>query len=192
MAGRFEDNVFFIGDFDDALENDVVIPLTKEIEVQAKKRVWTPSEALGEHHARIDLHVNSVGGYAHLCYNLVELVELAKQNGVLVRTVVPDIAFSAGSMLAITGTPGQRYIGKHAEHLVHYGQQMSFESTPTQVERFTKFKERTFKTHLAHYKKYTNIPNLESEMLDDGFFVVAKNAIKWGLADKYLDKFILV
>lgn len=177
MAGRYEENHFFIGDFDDALENELVIPLTLEIKNQAKYK-----------DGYIDLYVNSIGGYAHLCYHLVELVEMAKRNGVVVRTIVPDIAFSAGSMLAITGTKGERYIGRHAEHLVHYGQQASFESTPTQIERFTKFKERTFRTHVAHYKKYTEIPNLESEMLDDGFFVKASEAIKWGLADKYFDK----
>lgn len=177
MPGHYEDNVFFIGDFDDSLENSIMIPLTREIANQAKEK-----------DGRIDLYINSVGGYVHLANHFVNLVEIAKREGITVRTIVPDMAFSAGSMLAITGTPGERYIAKDAEHLIHYGQIMSFETTPEQIKRFTAWKERKLKANLTHYKKYCDIPNLEKHILDDGFFVTAKQAIQWNLADKYMDK----
>lgn len=177
MPGTIEGNVAFIGDFDDSLEHDVIVPLIKEIQKQSETK-----------NGYIDLHINSFGGFVHLCYHLVELVEQAKASGVMVRTIVPSVAFSAGSMLAVTGTPGRRYIGRRAEHLIHYGQSASFETTPTQIERFTAWKDRGFKTNLEHYRKYCNIPDLERQMLDDGFFVTARNAIKWGMADKYIDK----
>jgi ATP-dependent protease ClpP protease subunit len=119
---------------------------------------------------------------------MTELVELAKANGVVVRTIVPDIAFSAGSMLAITGTIGERYIGRKAQHLIHYGQIMSFETTEQQIDRFTAYKKRLFKGNLDHYNKYCSVPNLDQQILDDGFFVTAKDAIKWKLADKYMEK----
>lgn len=177
MPGHYEDNAFFIGDFDDSLENTVLMPLTKEIESQNEKK-----------DGRIDLYINSAGGYLHLANHLIELVERAKRNGIVVRTIVPDMAFSAGSMLAITGSPGERYIGKRAEHLIHYGQIMSFETTPEQIRRFTAWKERKMKANLAHYNHYSNIPDLDKHILDDGFFVTAQQAIKWGMADKYMDK----
>lgn len=177
MPGYNEDNVFFIGDFDDALEQQVIIPLTTEVQKQAELKK-----------GRIDLYINSIGGYLHLVNHMTELVEIAKREGVTVRTIVPDIAFSAGSMLAITGTPGERYIGKRAEHLIHYGQIMSFETTEQQIDRYAAHKKRTFKGNLDHYKKYCNVPDLDQQMLDDGFFVTAKDAIKWGMADKYMDK----
>lgn len=181
MPGHYEDNVFFIGDFDDQLENSVIVPLTKEIGNQAREK-----------DGRIDLYVNSVGGYVHLVNHIVELVEIAKTEGITVRTIVPDMAFSAGSMLAITGTPGHRYIARKAEHLIHYGQIMSFETTPEQIKRFTAWKERKMKANLEHYKKYSDVPNLEKHILDDGFFVTAQQAIKWGMADKYMDKLELL
>lgn len=177
MAGNYEDNVFFIGDFDDSLENAIIIPLTKEIENQAKLR-----------EGRIDLYINSVGGYVHLVNHIVELVEIAKDKDIVVRTIVPDMAFSAGSMLAITGTPGERYIGRKAEHLIHYGQIMSFETTQEQIKRFTAWKDRKFKSNLDHYRKYCDIPDLDKNILDDGWFVTAPQAIKWKMADKYMDK----
>lgn len=179
MAGSYEENRFFVGDFDDALETGIVIPLAQEIEKQSKIREG----------GRIDLYINSVGGYVHLMNHLVELVEAAKREGVVVRTIVPDMAFSAGSGLAITGTPGERYIGRRAEHLIHYGQIMSFETTPEQIKRFTAWKERKLRANLEHYNKYSNVPNLEKHILDDGFFVKASDCIRWGLADKYMDKF---
>lgn len=177
MPGQYDDNVFFIGDFDESLESSVIIPLTREIENQSRLK-----------NGRIDLYINSYGGYGSLCDHLVELVEMAKREDITVRTIVPNTAFSAGSMLAITGTPGERYIGRRAEHLIHYGQIASFETTPKQVERFSKWKERQFRGNIAHYKKYCDVPNIDAEMMDEGFFVVAKDAIKWNMADQYMDK----
>lgn len=177
MPGHFEDNVFFIGDFDESLENTIILPLTQEVKKQSKER-----------EGRIDLYINSCGGYLHVVNHMVELIEIAKTNGVVVRTIVPDIAFSAASMLAITGTPGQRYIGKRAEHLIHYGQIYSFETTEEQIDRFTAHKKRMFKGNFDHYQKYANIPGLDQKMLDDGYFVTAREALRFGMADKYMEK----
>lgn len=177
MPGHFEENIFFIGDFDDALENQVLIPMTQEINKQSKEK-----------EGRIDLYINSAGGYVHLLNHIVELVEIAKAQDITVRTIVPDMAFSAGSALAITGTVGERYIAKRAEHLIHYGQIMSFETTPEQIKRFTAWKDRKFRANLEHYNKYCEIPNLDKHILDDGFFVTAKQAIQWKMADKYMEK----
>lgn len=177
VPGHHSKNQFFIGDFDDELEANVIIPLTKQIQKQ--------SITYG---GSIDLYINSMGGYAHLVNHMVELVEIAKRQEVVVRTIVPNMAFSAGSILAITGTPGERYIGKDAEHLIHYGQIASFESTPQQVERYRKWKERYFKATVQHYKKYAAVPNIDKEILDDGWFVPAKDCIRYKLADKFMDR----
>ena len=181
LPGQNEDNVFFIGDFDDSLERDVVLPLTAEIKEQSKLKK-----------GRIDLYINSHGGYGHLAYHLIELVEAAKRNDVVVRTIVTNSAFSAGSMLAITGTPGERYISRTGSHLIHYGSIASFESTPEQIARYTKWKNAFFKSNLDLYKKYSNVPDIESAISDDGFFVSAAEAIKWKLADKFMDKLELL
>lgn len=179
MPGYNEDNVFYISDVDDALEA-LAVPFTQEIEKQAKLK-----------DGRIDLYINSVGGYLHVVNHFIELVEIAKKSGVVVRTIVPDIAYSAGSMLAITGTVGERYIGRRAEHLVHYGQIMSFETTEEQVDRFTAHKKRMFKGNFAHYEKYCNIPNLSQKMLDDGYFVTATEAKRYKMADKFMEDLTL-
>ena len=173
-----EENQFFLGDFDDRMESELTIPLTREIQKQKRFK-----------DGRIDLWINSFGGYGHLVSHYIELVEMAKREGVIVRTIVPGVAFSAGSMLAITGTPGERYIAKGGEHLIHFGSVATQESTPKQTERWAGFKLRDFQNTLALYKKYANVPDIDIEMLDDGFSVPAAKCIKWKLADKYLDKY---
>lgn len=174
-----EDHIFILNDFDDSMESSVVLPLTLEIQKQSQLK-----------NGQIDLYINSFGGYAHLVSHMIELVELAKRNDVVVRTIVPSVAFSAGSMLAVAGTPGERYIARDGEHLIHYGRTMgTAEETPKQIERYAAWKARGFKSSIAHYEKYSKVPNLDIEMMDDGYFVPANKCIKFGLADKYMDKF---
>lgn len=170
-------NIFSIGDFDENLEG-IIIPLTNEIQKQRRFK-----------DGRIDLYVNSYGGYTHTAFHLVALLELAKSEGITVRTIVPDIAFSSGSILAVAGSPGERYIAKTGEHLLHYGLQGSMESTPEQVKRNGAIKTRGFRKILNHYKAYSNVPDLEDKMNDDSYFVPASKCIQWGLADCYMDRF---
>jgi ATP-dependent protease ClpP protease subunit len=174
---KYDGNVFFIGDFDPSMEDDILIPLTREIQRQRIRE-----------EGRIDLHINSAGGNFYLMQHLVNLVDLAKRSGVVVRTMVFSMAYSAGSMLAITGTPGERYIARGAEHLIHYGSNGGVNTTPVQAKRQAMSNERAFRYNVRHYKKYANVPNLEQHISDDNFYVTAAEAIKWGLADEYLEK----
>lgn len=173
-------NVFFLTDFDDNMEASIVLPLIKEIQHQRKLR-----------YGNIDLYINSFGGYKHLVFQLISLVENAKREGILVRTIVPDIAYSAGSILAITGSPGERYIEKTGEHLIHYGITGSMETTPEQLERNNRQKQGNFRKILNHYKAYTEIDHdtLDRLMNDDSAFIPATKCVKWGMADKYMEKF---
>lgn len=171
-------NVFFITDFDDNMESSLIVPLIKEIQNQRRLRDGS-----------LDLYVNSFGGYRHLAFQIVSLLEIAKRDGIRVRTIINDIAYSAGSIVAIAGTPGERYIEKNAEHLIHYGFTASSESTPEQIERNYLQKKEGFDKIKRHYQKYANVPNLEELMNDDNAFIPAAKCIKFGLADKYLEKF---
>ena len=155
----------------------MTIPLARQVEEQSRLR-----------DGRIDIWVNSYGGYTHTAMHIIELMEQAKRHGVVVRTIVPGLALSAGSLIAIAGTEGERYIAKRGEHLLHYGQVGSLDQTPQQVERSKAYKTRAFKHILDHYKKYAVVPDLESKISDDGFFVPARDCVKWKLADKFTDR----
>lgn len=175
---RNDGNVFIIGDFDDDMETDIVLPLIKCIQKQRELN-----------DGRIDLHINSAGGSRLQMQQVIELVELAKREDIVVRTIVPFAAFSAGSMVAVTGTPGERYIGRQGMHLLHYGTAGEEVSTPLQIERTTAFQKMLFKSVVDHYKRHADVPDLEENLNDDGFIVPASKAIKYGLADRYIDAF---
>jgi len=172
---KHDGNIFFIGDFDPVMEDEIIIPLTKEIQRQRTVD-----------NGRIDLYINSSGGNFYLMQHLVHLVEKAKDCGICVRTIVMSMAYSAGSMLAITGS--ERYIAKGAEHLIHYGSNGGVNTTPVQAKRQAQSNDRAFRYNVNHYKKYANVPDLEKHIADDNFYVTAAQAIKWDLADFYLEK----
>lgn len=175
---NYEGNTFFINDVDDNLEMSIVIPMIKEIENQSRLK-----------NGYIDIWVNTHGGYAHLAFQVVSFMELAKRNDIIVRTMINSIAYSAGSIIACAGSPGHRYIERDAEHLLHLGTTGSGESTVQQLERNHAQKSGHFKRIFNHYNKYANVPNLEDSLSDDSYFVNAAKCIKFGLADKYMDKF---
>lgn len=175
---NYEGNTFFINDVDDSLELGIVVPLFQEIKNQSLLKK-----------GHIDLLINSFGGYAHLAFQIVSLMELAKRNDIVVRTVVNSVAYSAGSIIACAGSPGERYIDRDAEHLLHLGFTGSGESTIEQVRRNTEQKHTHFKHIINHYNKYANVPDLEKALSDDSYFVSASKSIKFGLADKYVEKF---
>lgn len=175
----FSGNKFFIvHSFNNDLRDGMVIPLTNKIEELAAQKKPAP----------LEIYINSHGGDGELCLHIVSLLEMAKSRGVTVRTYVTQVAHSAGSIVAMVGSPGERYISRRAEHCVHYGTQYGWpEHTPLQIDRNTQKKRRWFKTLKQLYEQYAEIPDLDEMLKDDSFFVTAQQAIKWKLADKYMD-----
>lgn len=180
MAGYHDgENVFYVGEFDADMEANMIMPLTMAIRNQSELN-----------NGRIDLYINSYGGSATIAFHIVELMELAKRNDITVRTMVTSAAYSAGSIIAVAGSPGHRYISRDAQHLAHYGfSANSGNSTPLQAERNHNATQIFFKQVVGHYKKYCDIPNLEENLLEDDWYISAMQARRWGMADKFLDKF---
>lgn len=183
MSGYFDGKQsFYIGDFDDEMERDLIVPLTVAIRQQVLLK-----------DGRLDFFINSNGGYASVAFTVVELMELAKAEDVVIRTIVTSAAYSGGSIVAVAGTPGYRYIAKDAKHLAHYGwASTGGDSTPTQVVRNSGYKSDFFKQVLGHYNKYCEIPDLETNLADDNWWIPAAKAKKWRMADHYIDRMPLM
>ena len=174
------DKTYFInGVFNDEMRSAVVWQLQKDI-----------VELKNTKNAKLTFYISSNGGDGYLCLDIIALFELAKKNGITVRTVVTSHALSAGSMLAVAGTAGERYIANGAEHLPHYGQfDGGRKTTPLQLDRNYEHSKRWNKYMVEHYSKYAEIPDLEEKLKDDDLWIPANKCIKWKLADKYLDEF---
>lgn len=180
MAGYHDGrNTFYIGEFDGQMEESLMIPLALAVKQQSNLV-----------DGRLDMFVNSYGGNANIAFTVVELMEMAKREGVIVRTMVTSAAYSAGSIIAVAGSPGERYIAKGAQHLAHYGfAPRGEDSTPLQAQRNHAATQVFFKQVVAHYNKYCDIPNLEENLLEDDWYITSVQAKRWGLADQYLDKY---
>jgi ATP-dependent protease ClpP protease subunit len=173
-----ENNFYILGEFSDELHESIVIPFTEKIQQLSKTK-----------DSSIVFYINSCGGSSWICMHLVSLFELAKSKGIKIKTVVPSMAFSAGSILAVAGTEGERYIAHNGEHLIHYGEFDGWrKTTPLQIDRNSEFWKRHTKNMLNHYKKYCKIPNLENHLKDDNFFIEAKKCIELKIADKYMEE----
>lgn len=184
MSGYHDgSNTFYLGEVDWDMEGDMIVPLHRAISEQSKL-----AHGLG----RIDMFINSYGGLAHVAFHIVEMMELAKAEGIIVRTVVTSNAYSAGSIIAVAGTPGFRYIAKNAQHLVHYGSTGSRNKSPEQATRNHKATHDFFKQISDHYKHYCDIPDLEEYLKTDDWFINSAKAKKWKMADNFLDKFVVV
>ena len=180
MSGRIEGNLVYVSDFDDRLEDELCLDFVKLIDEESVKA-----------DGRIDIFINSYGGLADVAFHLIELVGYAKSRDIVVRTIVTSAAYSAGSILAVTGTPGERYIAKHAHHLVHYGMDGAVVSTPKQTQRSMTKTQAFFNQMYEIYDTHCEIPDLKEQMSDDSFYINAKKAIQWKMADKPFSKFIL-
>ena len=103
------------------------------------------------------------------------------------------MAYSCGSLLACSGSVGHRYIAEYAEHMCHVSKTKSFADTIEQVDRNANRQKRSMQNVIKMYKKYCKdtaqkgyMEKLFRNMKDDGFYIPAKECIKYGLADKIL------
>lgn len=67
----------------------------------------------------IEIYINSYGGYASELLGLLSLIELAKSEGIKIKTYNIGCAYSCGSLLAVVGD--ERYMYRYADNLPHLG-----------------------------------------------------------------------
>ena len=176
--------VYIYGAFDES-----IITLLPEI----KKQIDT-QKTLKD--GKIIFHINSNGGQIRILQSLLNLVEYAKKENVIVETIVECNAFSCGSLLACSGTIGHRYISEYGEHLIHSARCWQHSSTLEQIDRNANYMKRVINNLKDIYKKYCTLTAkngcvrnlLHHAFKDDNFYISAKDCIKYGLADKILNE----
>lgn len=170
-GGRF----FIGGAFDESIQTEIVPNLFDAIN--------SKSDRIG---AKIQFLINSPGGSTHVLKDLLSLIDIAKNNDIIVETLVFGNAYSCGSMLAVSGTPGHRIVGKYAEHLCHLGGAGSVSKNEEDLKRFTARTKTHFEFIKSIYKENCKIPNLDEVIHNDNFFVRGRNLVKYGLADRII------
>lgn len=169
-------NVYILGEFDESISENVVPALVKRI-----KELDGHTED-----SKIFFYINSNGGFCHELYNLLALIDIAKQKGIEIYTIITGRAYSCGSMLAIHGD--HRAIYKYGTHLMHLGEAGTINHTFKQLERETNNIKEHFENIVKMYVDNTNIPEkkIREMLLDDSCFLNAEQCKEMGLVDEII------
>lgn len=172
----FDGNFYIHGEFDQTILTDVIPHLVNDIKNKEKQR-----------DAIISFYIDSCGGYTNVLKNLLGLIQIAKSKDIIIETYVFGMAYSCGSILAMMGTRGHRYIGENAEHLCHLGAgSTGYVETDLQLERSAARIKAHFDFVRDIYAKNSKIKNLSKVISDDNFFIRGRDIIENGLADRII------
>lgn len=171
MTNAFDnDGNFYLTTFDESLD---------ELTLAMARMARSADRALS-------IYINTDGGDATRTFALVEIIRWAKANGVLVETFVLCEAQSAGSIVAVAGTKGHRYVAYDGAYMLHYGQTSQVANSPVSAERIYKANKRHFNNLVSHYEANCDIPALSSKLQNDSLYITAQQAIEWNMADGYI------
>ena len=133
----------------------------------------------------VNFYINSPGGSVTAGMSIYDTMQFIKCP---VHTIVLGQAASMGSLLATAGEKGHRYILPNARHMIHQplggasGQATDVEIQARELLRWKMVLTNIYVTHTGQL-----FSELERDMERDNF-MTAEESVKYGLADKVLDK----
>ena len=145
----------------------------------------------------ISLFINSPGGHVTAGLAIYDTMQFIKPD---VATIVMGQACSMGSFLAQAGAKGKRWVLPESRTMIHrvssgtpgtrgsvHVQELQFEDTKRSFEESQRLNERLTQLYVKHNtvgKTYEEM----FEVMKFDTFLSAEEAVKWGLADKVIDK----
>jgi ATP-dependent Clp protease protease subunit len=133
----------------------------------------------------INFYINSPGGSVTAGMSIYDTMQFVRCP---IHTIVLGQAASMGSLLAMAGAHGHRFILPNARHMIHQplggasGQATDVEIQARELLRWKKVLTDIYATHTG--KDYSE---LEKDMERDNF-MTAEDAVAYGLADKVINK----
>jgi len=145
----------------------------------------------------ISLFINSPGGHVTAGLAIYDTMQFIKPE---VCTIVMGQACSMGSFLAQAGAPGKRWVLPESRTMIHrvssgtpgtrgsvHVQELQFEDTKRSFEESQRLNERLTELYVKHNTAGKTYAEMYETMKFDTF-LSATDAVKWGLADKVIDK----
>jgi ATP-dependent Clp protease protease subunit len=145
----------------------------------------------------ISLFINSPGGHVTAGLAIYDTMQFIKPE---VCTIVMGQACSMGSFLAQAGAPGKRWVLPESRTMIHrvssgtpgtrgsvHVQELQFEDTKRSFEESQRLNERLTELYVKHNTAGKTYAEMFETMKFDTF-LSATDAVKWGLADKVIDK----
>ena len=145
----------------------------------------------------ISLFINSPGGHVTAGLAIYDTMQFIKPD---VCTIVMGQACSMGSFLAQAGAAGKRWVLPESRTMIHrvssgtpgtrgsvHVQELQFEDTKRSFEESQRLNERLTELYVKHNTAGKTYAEMYETMKFDTF-LSATDAVKWGLADKVIDK----
>jgi ATP-dependent Clp protease protease subunit len=137
--------------------------------------------------ADILFYINSPGGSVTAGMAIYDTMQFIRPD---VSTIVMGQACSMGSLLAQAGAAGKRLILPYARHMIHQpsgGARGQATDMLIQVEEILKMKRELTQIYVNHNSSDKTFDELSNDMERD-FFMNSEEAVKYGLADKVIQK----
>lgn len=184
-------SVFILDDFRSTTSNemigalsDLVMKLEPRDEYKYNITLKSPYNIDTSKYNVIDVFINSNGGDITILNSILTLLGIAKSKGAIIRTTVCGKAYSCGSVLAITGTPGFRIMYANAYHLVHFGSQTRTARQESEIESVTNNMKENHANWNNLYLNNTKISQKElKKLMSKDSFVTANEALKHSFCD---------
>jgi len=165
-----KDRIIFLGTaIDDAVANTIIAQL-----------LFLENQDPGKD---IKLYINSPGGSVTAGMAIYDTMQYIKPD---VSTICIGMAASMGSVLLAAGAAGKRFCLPNSEVMIHQvmgGTQGQASDIQIHAERIIKMKERLNKILAKH--SGTDFKTIEKDA-DRDYFMSAKEAVSYGLADKVI------
>ena len=111
--------------------------------------IFKPLETIPEHINVLNVYLASDGGATNVCRTFITLFNMAKAKNIIIKTHNLSFANSSASMLAISGTPGYRYMAHNAMNAIHYGKSTTTINHMDEIQ----YARQSLDTHLINMKK---------------------------------------
>ena len=110
-------------------------PAKAEILAKNTATIISPYNEWPENQPVLEVYLQTPGGVISVAKSIMSLFKMARAKGAIIKTINLSQAASCGSLLAVSGTKGYRYMAEDAYNLIHYGSRGGSSTRDGEAER---------------------------------------------------------
>lgn len=145
---------------------DIITGLTKleqttkfDENVNLSNKIYKPTDSITT--PVVNVYISSNGGEDSSMFAILHLFDMLKSKGTIIRTYNLSLAASCAGVIAISGTPGYRYMASHAYNLIHFGRYTGTMQRDSEIEISYKDIKDCNEEFKNLYSTYTNLNRKE-------------------------------
>lgn len=162
-----DNNVHILTSINPETTNGLIMQLTRWVNAlpvispKQHEKIYSPYEVIPDNIPVLNVWINSGGGNVSRTESILNMFNIASARGTIIKTYNIGRASSCASQIAVSGTPGYRYMGQNTYHWIHYGNSEYKINHPEEAE----YAVTDFKNHLGNmydtYKRNTRLTGTE-------------------------------